>query len=104
MKGLHVAVVAGSVAFVLSAAFVPALTATPEEPTPPSRTIELAEKERRSCVTCHTAFGRPELNEAGEYYRAEGTLEGYPGELPPREGEPEGEPEPEREPLPESPR
>ncbi len=55
-------------------------------------TIEIAEKERRSCVTCHTAFGRPELNEIGEYYQRQGTLEGYPGELPP----PEEEPEPER--------
>ena len=59
-------------------------------------TIEMAEKERRSCVTCHTAFGRPELNEIGEYYQRQGTLEGYPGELPPPEEEPEPEPEPER--------
>jgi hypothetical protein len=101
MKGLHVSVGVGSVAFILTSALVPALTATREETTPAPRTIEVAEKERRSCVTCHTAFGRPELNEAGEYYRAEGALEGYPGELPPREGEPEGEPEPEREPEPE---
>ena len=51
---------------------------------PAEGTPEIAEREDRSCVTCHTAVGRAELNEAGRYYREYRTLEGYPGELPPR--------------------
>ena len=47
-------------------------------------TPEIAEEEERSCVTCHTALGKAELNEAGEYYEEKRTLEGYPKELPPR--------------------
>jgi mono/diheme cytochrome c family protein len=47
-------------------------------------TPELAEKERRSCVTCHTALGRPELNAAGNYYKEHRSFEGYTGELPAR--------------------
>ncbi len=49
-----------------------------------SATIEIAELEDRSCVTCHTGLGRAELNDAGRYYEENRTLEGYPGELPPR--------------------
>ena len=45
---------------------------------------EIAEVEDRSCVTCHTALGRAELNDAGQYYEQHRTLEGYPGELPSR--------------------
>ncbi len=66
-----------------------------------SGTPEMADREGRNCVTCHTAVGRPELNDIGDYYKENGTLEGYPGELPPREGEPEPEPDP--EPGPEQP-
>lgn len=47
-------------------------------------TPELAEKERRSCVTCHTAMGRATLNPAGTYYKEHGSFEGYTGELPAR--------------------
>jgi hypothetical protein len=47
-------------------------------------TPELAEKERRSCVTCHTAMGRAELNRAGTYYKEHRSFEGYDGELPPQ--------------------
>ena len=52
---------------------------------PAESTPEIAEMEDRSCLTCHTALGRAELNAAGEYYREHRTLEGYPGELPPRQ-------------------
>ncbi len=54
-------------------AFMPRAAGTPE----------IAEEEKRSCVTCHTALGKAELNEAGEYYKEKRTLEGYPKELPP---------------------
>jgi len=40
-------------------------------------TPEMAKKEKKRCVYCHTAIGKPELNEAGEYYKKHGTLEGY---------------------------
>jgi hypothetical protein len=66
-----------------------------------SGTPEMANVEDRNCVTCHTAFGRPELNEIGQYYKAqcdegECTLEGYAGEmeLPEREPEPGDDEEP----------
>lgn len=80
---------------------VPGARATLVKASPPP-TIEFAEKERRSCVTCHTAFGRAELNEAGEFYKEKGTLDGYPGDLPPREGE-EPAPRPRPQPVPERP-
>ncbi len=49
-------------------------------------TPEIAEREDRSCLVCHTALGRAELNDAGKYYGERRTLDGYPGELPPRLG------------------
>ena len=51
-------------------------------------TPEIAQKEERSCVTCHTAVGRAELNDAGRYYKEKQTLEGFPGRLPPRNPRP----------------
>lgn len=63
-----------SIAGVAVVAFAPGVYGTPE----------IAETEDRSCVTCHTALGRADLNEAGEFYEENRTLEGYPGELPPR--------------------
>ena len=62
------------IAGVAVVAFVPAGYGTPE----------IAESEDRSCVVCHTALGRAELNDAGQYFEEHRTLEGYPGELPPR--------------------
>jgi hypothetical protein len=80
IKGLLLTVgIAGG----LLAASTPRVSGTPAAPTP-----EMAQKERRSCVTCHTALGRPDLNRIGDYYKEHRTLEDYPGELPPREGEP----------------
>ena len=36
-----------------------------------------AKKTNKSCVFCHTKYGSKELTEAGKYYKANGTLEGY---------------------------
>lgn len=36
-----------------------------------------AKKTSKSCVYCHTKYGSKELTEAGKYYKANGTLEGY---------------------------
>ncbi len=47
-------------------------------------TPEFAKKEKKSCLTCHTAMGKPDLNGAGKYYKQHQTLKGYkkppPGE------------------------
>jgi hypothetical protein len=40
-------------------------------------TPEMAKKESKQCVYCHTAIGKPDLNEAGKYYKEHGTLEGF---------------------------
>lgn len=40
-------------------------------------TVEMANKEKKQCVYCHTAMGKPELNDAGKYYKEHKTLEGY---------------------------
>ena len=40
-------------------------------------TPEYTKKENKKCEYCHTAMGRPELNDAGKYYKAHHTLEGY---------------------------
>jgi len=40
-------------------------------------TPEMAKKENKQCVVCHTAIGKPDLNEAGKYYKDHGTLDGY---------------------------
>ena len=69
LKEFCVAVFIVGVAVVL---FIPGIDGTPE----------IADLEDRSCVTCHTALGRAELNDAGKYYQEHRTLEGYPGELP----------------------
>jgi hypothetical protein len=42
-------------------------------------TPEMAKKESKQCVFCHTAIGKPDLNDAGRYYKEHGTLEGYRG-------------------------
>jgi hypothetical protein len=47
--------------------FSPFATATPE----------FAKKEEKQCVYCHTAVGKPDLNEAGKYYKERKTLEGF---------------------------
>ena len=55
--------ITGSVALL----FVPFAVGTPE----------YAKKESKQCVYCHTAVGKPDLNDAGKYYKTHRTLEGY---------------------------
>ena len=38
---------------------------------------EFAKKEKKACTFCHARAGSKELNDAGKYYKAKGTLEGY---------------------------
>ncbi len=40
-------------------------------------TVEYTNKEKKQCVFCHTAMGKPDLNDAGKYYKEHKTLEGY---------------------------
>ncbi|PYS54407.1 MAG: hypothetical protein DMG13_08610 [Acidobacteria bacterium] len=40
-------------------------------------TPEYAKKESKQCVYCHTGIGKPDLNDAGRYYKDHKTLEGY---------------------------
>jgi len=40
-------------------------------------TPEYSKKENRQCLYCHTAIGKPDLNDAGKYYKEHHTLEGY---------------------------
>jgi hypothetical protein len=40
-------------------------------------TPEFSKKENKQCVYCHPAVGKPDLNEAGKYYKMHRTLEGY---------------------------
>jgi hypothetical protein len=40
-------------------------------------TPEYSKKENKQCVYCHTAVGKPDLNDAGRYYKDHGTLQGY---------------------------
>ena len=48
-------------------------------------TPEFSKKESRSCVYCHTAVGKPDLNEAGKYYKDHNnSLDGYEKKLPPK--------------------
>ena len=41
-------------------------------------TPEYTKKENKPCVYCHTAVGKPDLNDAGKYYKMHRTLQGYP--------------------------
>jgi len=40
-------------------------------------TPEYTKKENKQCTYCHTAVGKPDLNDAGKYYKKHHTLEGY---------------------------
>ena len=41
-------------------------------------TPEFAKKETKGCLFCHTAMGKPDLNDAGKYYKQNNySLEGY---------------------------
>ncbi len=45
-------------------------------------TVEYTKKENKPCLYCHTAVGKPDLNEAGKYYKEHKTLEGYKEKKP----------------------
>ena len=32
-------------------------------------TVEYSKKEEKQCVYCHTAMGKPDLNDAGKWYK-----------------------------------
>jgi hypothetical protein len=40
-------------------------------------TPEISKKEDKQCTVCHTALGKPDLNDAGKYYKVNRTLKGY---------------------------
>ena len=41
-------------------------------------TPEYSNKEKKQCVYCHTAMGKPDLNEAGKWYKEhDHSLKGY---------------------------
>ena len=40
-------------------------------------TPELAKKENKTCTYCHTAVGKPDLNDAGKYYKEHNSFDGY---------------------------
>ena len=41
-------------------------------------TPEFSKKESKTCLYCHTALGKPDLNDAGKYYKDHNnSLEGY---------------------------
>jgi len=52
---------------VVSLLFIPLAVGTPE----------YTKKENKPCLYCHTAVGKPDLNDAGKYYKTHKTLEGY---------------------------
>lgn len=45
-------------------------------------TPEYTKKENKPCMFCHPAVGKPDLNEAGKYYKEHHTLEGYKEKKP----------------------
>jgi hypothetical protein len=40
-------------------------------------TPEYSKKENKQCIFCHTAIGKPDLNDAGKYYKDHKTLQGF---------------------------
>ena len=62
-KLIRALAITGSVALL----FVPFAVGTPE----------FTKKENKPCVYCHTSVGKPDLNDAGKYYKTHRTLEGY---------------------------
>jgi hypothetical protein len=45
-------------------------------------TPEYSKIENKPCAYCHTAVGKPDLNDAGRYYKDHHTLEGYKEQKP----------------------
>jgi hypothetical protein len=62
-KILRALAITGAVALL----FVPFAVGTPE----------YSKKENKQCAYCHPAIGKPDLNDAGKYYKDHHTLEGY---------------------------
>jgi hypothetical protein len=62
-KILRALAITGAVALL----FVPFAVGTPE----------YTKKENKQCVYCHTAYGKPDLNDAGKYYKDHGSFDGY---------------------------
>ena len=65
LRGL---VIAGAVTLL----FVPFSSGTPE----------YSKKENKQCAYCHTAVGKPDLNDVGKYYKDHHSLEGYREQKP----------------------
>jgi hypothetical protein len=40
-------------------------------------TPEYSKKEDKACTFCHPSVGKPDLNDAGKYYKEHHSLEGY---------------------------
>jgi hypothetical protein len=40
-------------------------------------TPEYSKKENKACTFCHPSVGKPDLNDAGKYYKEHHSLEGY---------------------------
>ena len=45
-------------------------------------TPEYSKKENKQCAYCHTAVGKPDLNDAGKYYKDHHTFDGYREQKP----------------------
>jgi hypothetical protein len=45
-------------------------------------TPEYSKKENKQCTYCHTAVGKPDLNDAGRYYKDHHTLDGFRNQKP----------------------
>ena len=45
-------------------------------------TPEYTKKENKACAFCHPSVGKPDLNDAGKYYKEHHTLEGYKEKKP----------------------
>jgi hypothetical protein len=45
-------------------------------------TPEYSKKENKQCAYCHTAVGKPDLNDAGKYYKDHHSFEGYRQQKP----------------------
>jgi hypothetical protein len=56
----------------VSVLFLPFALATPE----------YTKKENKPCTFCHPAVGKPDLTDAGKYYKDHHTLEGYKEKKP----------------------
>jgi len=63
---------ASAITVMVSALFLPFALVTPE----------YTKKENKLCAFCHLAVGKPDLTEAGKYYKDHHTLEGYKEKKP----------------------